>query len=150
MKDFRDLVVWQRSHQMTLDVYAITRGFPSDERFGLVSQMRRAMMSVPNNLSEGCGCSTDLSFAQFVETSLRSACEVEYQLLLSRDLKYLDTQRWDKLHEEIVSIKRMLSQLIKTLRKGDDSRTPRNTRPAGRTAPSAIRFATQADGPKRS
>jgi four helix bundle protein len=135
MKDFRDLVVWQRAHQMTLDIYALTRSYPSDERFGLVSQMRRAMMSVPNNLSEGCGCSTDLSFAQFVETALRSACEVEYQLLLSRDLRYLDEQGWHKRQGEITSIKRMLSQLMKTLRKDNDSRTHRNTRPVRGTAP---------------
>jgi four helix bundle protein len=118
---------------MTLDVYALTRTYPSDERFGLVSQMRRASMSVPTNLSEGCGCSTDLSFAQFVETSLRSTCEVEYQLLLSRDLNYLDSQGWKKRHEEITSIKRMLSQLMRTLREDAARQSERPTRRAPTT-----------------
>ena len=119
-------MVWQRAHEMTLDVYALTRSFAPDDLFGLVSQMRRASISIPTNLSEGCGCSSDLAFAQFVEVALRSACEVEYQLLLCRDLKYLSADEWKQREQQIIAIKRMLSQLMKTLRndrtRGSDER----------------------------
>ena len=88
MQDFRNLEVWSRAHKLTLRIYALTERFPRSEMFGLSSQLRRAAASVPTNLAEGCG-RTQAEFGRFVQISFGSACEVEYQLLLARDLGYL-------------------------------------------------------------
>ena len=85
MKDFRDLTVWQRSHQFVLHVYQTTSGFPKAEQFGLTSPIRRAAVSVPSNIAEGCGRGSDADFARFLQMAFGSACETEYQVLLARD-----------------------------------------------------------------
>jgi four helix bundle protein len=89
MKDFRDLVVWQKSHQLTLAAYRETMSFPSDERFGLTSQIRRSAASVPANIAEGCGRCGNGEFHRFLQVAMGSASEVEYHFLLAHDLKYL-------------------------------------------------------------
>ena len=88
MQDFRNLEVWRRAHKLTLRIYALTDRFPRSEMFGLSSELRRAAASVPTNLAEGHG-RTQTEFGRFVQISFGSACEVEYQLLLARDLGYL-------------------------------------------------------------
>jgi four helix bundle protein len=90
MQDFRNLKVWEKAHDLTLGVYGATANFPSHELFGMRSQIRRATMSIPANLAEGCGRGTDPEFRRFVQIAMGSACEVEYFLLLARDLTYLD------------------------------------------------------------
>jgi four helix bundle protein len=90
MQDFRKLKVWQKAHQLTLRVYEVTRKFPKAELYGMVSQMRRSWSSIPRNIAEGCGRGTDLDFARFLQISMGSASELEYDLLLSHDLGYLD------------------------------------------------------------
>jgi four helix bundle protein len=87
MQDFRDLKVWQKAHAMVLSIYAATKNFPPEERFGLTSQMRRAAASIPANIAEGCVRSTDRDFARFLHTSMGSASEAGYFVLLARDLK---------------------------------------------------------------
>jgi len=82
MKNFHDLKVWQKAHLLTLAVYQATRGFPRDELYGLTSQLRRCSSSVPTNLAEGCGRSTDSDFARFCTMAMGSASELEYLLLL--------------------------------------------------------------------
>jgi four helix bundle protein len=90
MKDFRNLQVWEKSHMLTLSIYDATRPFPREELFGLSSQIRRAAASIPTNIAEGCGRSSDPDFARFLQIAFGSACEVEYHLILARDLRYVD------------------------------------------------------------
>ena len=114
-QDFNRLAVWRRSHTLTLDVYRRTDNFPRAEMFGLTSQLRRAAASVAANLAEGSG-RTQAEFGRFVQISMGSACEVEYHLLLARDLGYLPSEEYERLAEEIRAIKRMLTALLKTVR----------------------------------
>ncbi len=116
MQDFRKLEVWQMAHRVTLDIYKLTASFPSDERFGLVSQLRRAASSIPTNLAEGCGRGSDQDFGRFVQIAMGSASEVEYMLLLAADLNYISQEGQRPLEQQTQSIKRMLASLLRTLR----------------------------------
>ncbi len=116
MKDFRQLKVWEKSHQLALAVYKATKEFPKEELYGLTSQVRRASMSIPTNIAEGCGRNTDAEFARFLQIAMGSASETEYQLLLSYDLGFLNQEQYDKLNIDISEVKRMLASLLKTLR----------------------------------
>ena len=86
MQHFRNLLVWQKSHEMVLQVYRISRDFPREELYGLTSQLRRAAVSIPSNIAEGCSRGSDADFGRFLIIALGSSSEVEYQLLLARDL----------------------------------------------------------------
>lgn len=115
-RDFRKITAWQRAHAMTLRIYQATSGFPGDERFGLVAQIRRACASIPTNVAEGCGRSTNSELARFIDIATGSASEVEYQLLLAKDLGYLPKDQHTDLSTEIIEIRRMLLAFNKTLR----------------------------------
>ncbi len=115
-RDFRKIVAWQRAHALTLRVYQVTSDFPQDERYGLVSQMRRACTSIPTNVAEGCGRDTINELARFVDIATGSASEVEYQLLLTKDLGYLPEDHHKTLAREIIEIRRMLLAFKKKLR----------------------------------
>jgi four helix bundle protein len=116
VKDFRELKVWQKAHELTLAVYEITAGFPKDERYGLTSQLRRACASIPANLAEGCGRSGDAEFARFSSIAMGSASELEYHLLLARDLKLIPAVRHADLEGRTTELKRMLTALFRKLR----------------------------------
>jgi four helix bundle protein len=115
MRSFRRFAVWDKAHRLTLAVYAASATFPRDELFGLTSQIRRASMSIPTNIAEGCGRRTDTEFAQFLHVAMGSASEVEYQLLLARDLTYLPPEVYESLSMEVTEVKRMLTGLIQKL-----------------------------------
>src|SRR4051795_6709460 len=112
MKDFRRLAVWQKSHLFALKVYKETRGFPRDEQFGLTSQLRRAASSIPTNIAEGCGREGDAEFTRFLRISAGSASEVEYELMLAHDLKYLADGIYTELANDVTEVKRMLAGLL--------------------------------------
>jgi len=116
MKDFRQLKVWEKSHQLALAIYKETKKFPKEELYGLTSQIRRASMSVPTNIAEGCGLNTDKGFARLLQIAMGSASETEYQLILARDLELLSNETYEKLHNEVEEVKRMLASFLKTLR----------------------------------
>ena len=116
MKDFKKLKVWQKAHRLTLDVYQASATFPREELYGLTSQIRRSCLSIPTNIAEGCGRSSDTDFARFLQISIGSASEVEYLLLLGRDLDLLVHEEYEELNSVVVEIKRMLTSLIKTLK----------------------------------
>lgn len=97
---------------MALEVYVHSRNFPQEERFGLTSQLRRAATSIALNIAEGCGRKTDKDFAHFLQIAFGSANEVEYALLLSRDLGYLDEILYSSMNDTLEEIKRMLAALI--------------------------------------
>lgn len=115
MRNFQQLDVWKRAHALTLEVYRLSAGFPTQERYGLTSQLQRASASIGANLAEGCGRETDADFNRFVQIARGSACEVEYHLLLARDLSLLDGEVHQTLNANINEIKRMLHGLSKYL-----------------------------------
>jgi four helix bundle protein len=116
MQNFRDIKVWQKGHQLTLDVYKLTNTFPKSEMFALTSQMRRAAMSVPANVAEGCVQSSDAGFARFLYHSLGSASELEYYFELSKDLEFIKTDTYETLLKSVTEVKRMLTPFIKKLK----------------------------------
>jgi four helix bundle protein len=116
MKDFRQLIVWQKAHTCTLLVYNLTKYFPREEQYGLTSQIRRATVSVPTNIAEGCGKVTQRDFAQFLQVSIRSAQEVEYLTLLSYELGYFQEEQYTKSNSLINEVKAMLISLLKKVR----------------------------------
>lgn len=115
MRDFRKYGVWEQSHKLVLELYRLTKSFPVDEKFGLVAQIRRAVVSVPTNICEGCGKTSEKDFARFLGISFGSCQEVEYLTLLSRDLGFMDIYSYDLIQSEITSIKKQLYHLIKKL-----------------------------------
>lgn len=116
MKDFREILVWQRSHALTLEVYRLTKSFPKEEMFSITSQMRRAASSIPANIAEGCGRDGDAELKRFMNISLGSACELDYFLLLAGDLGYIRADEVAKLATEILEIRRMLGAFIQKLK----------------------------------
>lgn len=117
MKDFKELKVWEKGHQLVLLVYRATGKFPKDELYGLVGQMRRASASIPTNIAEGCGRDGDAELARFLQIARGSASELEYQLLLSRDLGFLSPEEHTLLSDNTTEIKKMLTSFIQTLKK---------------------------------
>jgi four helix bundle protein len=115
MRDLRGLKVWQRAHQVTLEIYKVSAGFPKREWYGLTSQVRRASASIAANIAEGCGRSGNAEFARFLHIAMGSASELEYHILLARDLHMLDQTNFDHLTGLVVEVKRMLATFIKKL-----------------------------------
>ena len=115
MKDFRQLKVWEKAHHLTLALYHVTTAFPREEMYGLTSQMRRAASSIPSNIAEGCGREGDAELSRFCTIARSSASELEYQLLLARDLKLIQPNEYEQLAQQTIEIKRMLTVLVQKL-----------------------------------
>ena len=115
MRDYKKYTVWQKSHQLVLDVYALTSGFPKSEQFNLVSQISRAVVSIPTNIVEGCGRQTQKELMRFLYISSGSAHDLEYLILLSVDLGFLKEEDTAKVKQEIIEIKKMLASLIRKI-----------------------------------
>jgi four helix bundle protein len=92
MKDFRSLMVWEKAHLLVLDIYRHLPSFPKEERYGLVDQIRRAAVSIPANIAEGCGRGSDTNIARILQIAMGSASELDYELLLSKDLGFLSKE----------------------------------------------------------
>lgn len=116
MQDFHNLQVWEKAHRLTLDVYTATAAFPTREMYGLANQVRRAASSIPENIAEGCGRGGPAEFARFLQIAMGSASETEYELLLARDLRFLDSKTYERLLARLTEIKRMLAALIRVAR----------------------------------
>lgn len=116
MKDYRELQIWHRSHQLTLDIYRATQRFPKEELFGLTSQLRRSGSSIPANIAEGCGREGDAELKRFLNIALGSACETDYHIQLATDLGYLDSNSGQQLAREILEVRRMLGAFIQKLK----------------------------------
>ncbi|MCY3505902.1 MAG: four helix bundle protein [Chloroflexi bacterium] len=131
MRPFQELEVWRISHELTLAVYRASQGFPADERYGLQSQLRRAASSVPANIAEGSAL-TDDHFRHHLRIALGSATELEYHLILARELGYLATDVQTELIARLTSVKRMLQRFIQHF--GDDRmRSPKSQQPKARS-----------------
>jgi four helix bundle protein len=115
MRDFKELKVWQKAHHFVIDLYQHSRTFPSDERFGLTAHLRRSATSVPSNIAEACGRDSEREFAHFLNIAAGSASESEYQLLLARDLGYLQHDAHRQLDDQINEVKRMRGSFIHKL-----------------------------------
>lgn len=116
MRGFRRLQVWEKSHELTLRIYNITSGFPREEIYGLTSQLRRACASIPTNIAEGCGRDSSAEFKRFLHIAMGSASETEYLILLTHELKYPNLNEYTELTNTIVSVKKMLTSLLKKLK----------------------------------
>ncbi len=116
MRDFKKLKIWQKSHELTLHIYQATNSFPSAKLYSLTSQIRRASISIPSNIAEGCGHDTNPDLIRFLHIAMGSASEIEYQLLPAHDLGYLKAEDFRQLQNKITEIKRMMTGFVKKLK----------------------------------
>jgi four helix bundle protein len=115
MEDFKDLRVWEKAYDLTLNVYKKSPEFPKEEMYGLTSQLRRAASSVGANIAEGCGRRSDPEMRRFLQIARGSANEVEHHLLLARDLEFLSVDGFNELEAMVLEIQRMLASLVQRL-----------------------------------
>ena len=116
MQSFRNLKVWEKSHRLTLDVYASSKAFPRDEMFGLTSQMRRSSASIGMNIAEGCCRKGDAEMGRFLQIAMGSASELEYQFFLARDLGYLHNPDYERFTLQVEEVEKMLSSLLQKVK----------------------------------
>ena len=119
MQDFRNLLVWKANREFTKAIYRATASFPKDERFGLTSQMRRAVIRIGACIAEGCGRKTIKDTLHFFQMSFSSATELLHHLITSADLGYLNGTQFEELDSKLEEIRKMLASLMKKLRGGD-------------------------------
>ncbi|MHC5098035.1 MAG: four helix bundle protein [Planctomycetota bacterium] len=112
MKDFRELQVWHKAHKLALEVYKVSAAFPKEEIYSLTNQVRRAAVSIVTNIAEGCGRGSKKKLKQFLQISTGSASEVEYQILLSHELGYMDSKAYESINSGVQEVKKMLSSYI--------------------------------------
>jgi len=108
MHNFRQLKVWQKSRLLVKEIYIVTKGFPKEELFGLTSQIRRAVVSIPSNIAEGCGRNTNKDTKRFVDIGQGSSFEVETQLILAFDLGYISEEKYNLLWKATDEVQRMI------------------------------------------
>ena len=108
MRPFQDLVLWQKAHALTLDIYRLTGGYPEEERFGLTQQTRRSASSVPGNISEGCGLRTFGQLRNRLDSASGSLSELEYWLILGRDLNYYPDSHYPRLLAAVEEERKLL------------------------------------------
>ncbi len=113
----QDLDVFKLLHRLAIEIYKLTKEFPNDEKFGLISQMRRAAYSIPMNLCEGSMRLGTKEYKQFVGIARGSCGEIQYQLLLSKDLSYVSEQEYKELFQKYERVGKMLTNLVKALEK---------------------------------
>ena len=116
MRDFRQLRVWEDAHNLTIEIYQATKDFPKEELFALTNQIRRACVSIGSNIAKGCGRGSNKEYANFLQIALGSAFEIDYQMLLAKDLQYIESEKYLFLSEKIASVKRQLASLLQKVR----------------------------------
>ena len=116
LKNYKELKVWQKSYLQCLKIYNATKNFPKSERFGLISQMRRAALSIPSNIAEGYGRKTTPDYLRSLYIAYGSTCELETQVMLSGALGYLNKESLSGIQRDISEVERMLKALIKSLK----------------------------------
>ncbi|MDX9798939.1 MAG: four helix bundle protein [Bacteroidales bacterium] len=116
MRDFRKYDVWKNAIEITTIVYQLTKSFPSEEKYGLANQIQRASVSIASNIAEGSSRSSEADFSRFLEISLGSAFEVETQVLIAMNLKYITKENHDVLHNKLNIVQKQLNQLISMVR----------------------------------
>ncbi len=116
IKTFRDLIVWQKAIELVILIYRITKTFPEDERFGLVSQIRRASISIPSNIAEGYGRNHTNDYLRFLQIAVGSVYELQTQLIISHNLGYLSKELFKETEEKTREVERILIGLIKKIK----------------------------------
>ncbi|WP_449401572.1 four helix bundle protein [Chryseobacterium wanjuense] len=116
MANFKELLVWQKSIDFVTEIYKITDAFPKEETFGLKSQIRRASVSIPSNIAEGNSRRSKPDYIQFLKISRGSCAELETQLIISRNLHFLNETNYLELNQDIIEISKMLNGLINSLK----------------------------------
>jgi len=116
MQRFWNLKVWEKSHELVLEIYKMTKSFPKEEMYGMTSQIRRSAVSIPSNIAEGCCRGSETDFKRFLQIAIGSASELEYQLYLTKDLQYTDNNNYEIIKTKVIEVKRMLSSLINKLK----------------------------------
>jgi four helix bundle protein len=117
VRNFENLEVWQMAHTLTVELYRLTETFPRTEIFGLTSQIRRASGSIGANLAEGCGRWGEVELARYVQIAMGSASELQNHLRLAQDLGFVNAADYDKMIGQLISIRKMLTALLQTLRR---------------------------------
>ncbi len=115
LKNYKDLKVWQKSYELCLEIYRITAKFPKEEKYGLTSQIRRAVVSIPSNIAEGYGRKTTMDYIRMLYISYGSVCKLETQILLAGDLDFIEKGELGTAKKDIAEIERMLKAMIKSL-----------------------------------
>jgi four helix bundle protein len=115
LKNYKELKVWQKSYTLCLRIYGVTRSFPKDELYGLVSQIRRSSVSIPSNIAEGYGRRTTADYTRSLYIAYGSLCELETQVMLSADLSFIEREESNNVLQLIAEVERMLKALIKSL-----------------------------------
>ncbi len=115
--NFREIKAWQKALELTPDVYRLTNNFPEDEKYALTSQVKRAVVSISSNIAEGSGRNTDNDFAYFLDMALGSACELESDLLVALELKFLSAEQFQFIFEMITEVKKLIIGFQNFLRK---------------------------------
>lgn len=116
MHQFKELEIWKRSRKFCSEIYKVTSRFPSDEKFGLTNQLRRASVSVPSNIAEGSSRNSNKDFSRFLEIAIGSAYEIETQILIASDLGFITLTESEKLVNELAEIVKMISRFRSTLK----------------------------------
>jgi four helix bundle protein len=116
MKDFRSLKIWQKAHALALAIYKATEQFPKQELYSLTNQIQRAAVSIPANIAEGCGKDSDAELKRYCLIAMGSSSELEYLLLLARDLHYLQSSIYQSIQNDLVEMRKMLNSFIQKLK----------------------------------
>ncbi len=117
MSNYKELKVWGKAHELAQEVYKLTNNFPEDEKYGIISQIRRAAISIPTNIAEGCGQIDNGNLVRFFGIARGSSFELEYLILLAKDINYLKKEEYYKLNKKIRLIISMITNLIKSIDK---------------------------------
>jgi four helix bundle protein len=115
MRNYRDLQVWKKTHDLALELYRVSQRFPREEIYGITGQLRRAAVSIGANLAEGCGRRTSTELARFVRIALGSASELDYQLLLSRDLRFMAAEEFTSASAALTEVRKMLTSFLNSV-----------------------------------
>ncbi len=114
--NFKELIAWQKARKLVKEIYKVSVLFPKEEKFGLTSQLRRAIVSVPTNIAEGCGRGTDKDMAHFLDIAFASAYEVETLVILSFDLEFINEEKYQAFSNDITEVQKLINSLIKKFR----------------------------------
>jgi len=123
MHNFKELKIWQKSRLLVKDVYLLSKKYPDDERFGLISQTRRAVVSILLNIAEGSGRGSDNDFAHFLDIANGSAREVETAMIIALDLEYISEDDFENINNQLTEVQRMIFRLQQTLRNKYDQQS---------------------------
>ena len=115
IKSYKDLIVWQKSIDLVSEIYSATKTFPNEEKFGIVNQLNRAVVSIPANIAEGWGRESSKNYLQFLRISRGSLMEVETLILISKNLKYIDEEKFKLISNKIEEVGKILQGLIKSI-----------------------------------